>query len=375
VNHLGRVAPKGLRAVLGLCLLAVLASGCGSLPDLYDGHSIGRPRPRTGRYATATLGGATFADLDTLGRHRYRTALTEWNGIVFTCRAGHIDIAHVRKSADWTAYGAELTQKMLRAGETEFVVKVSDPVRYFVSINYPCDWRMKTPEERQQLSREVSIALGQYLGYAISIWHEIITWFGYRNVPLYPEFPSAFSWEDSFSDLLGSHLGAAALRDTEHTFDDAMTLIVRRELTKLGAQSRHVARQAAKAVYGKWYSGWFFFLVNMKKRNLDIGVDDGFITPWVVPGFGPCGDAEPQPYAIPSLEAIEELGFFARVEIEPGGLERKRLLRVAGLDPSDRSARVIPEVHFEPIMAHVRQDAVERFGPYVDVPWPDEESD
>lgn len=375
VNPLRHWPPGRIETVACLCVLGALATGCGHLPNLFDEHSAWRPRPRTGRYATATIGGATFPELRDVGRHGYVDRSNERSGIVYTCRAGHIDLAHVRKSADWTAYAAEITQKTLREGQTEFTLKVSDPVRYFVTLNYPCDWKDRTPEEQDRASREVSIALGQYLGFAISLWHEIITWFGYRNVPLYPEFVSAFSWEDCFSDLLGSHLGAAALRDAEHGFDEAMTLTLRHELEKLGVQPRDVAVQAAKAVEGIWYSGNFLFLVQMKKRNLDIGLDDGSITPWIVPGLDECAGAEPQPYAIPSLEALSEFGFDTRVEIEPGGLERNKIMRAAGLDPRQRSSRVVPEVHFEPIMAHIRRQAVERYGPYVDTPGPAEKLD
>ncbi len=33
----------------------------------------------------------------------------EGNGILYTCHAGHIDIAHARKAADWTGFLAAVT--------------------------------------------------------------------------------------------------------------------------------------------------------------------------------------------------------------------------------------------------------------------------
>jgi len=358
---------------VGLTAAALLFAGCGRQPNLFDDRGIGRPRPRTGRYATATIGGATFLDLDDAGMHSYYTGRRwERNGIVYTCRAGHIDLAHVRKSADWTAYAAEKTVAVIEKGQTEFSLKVSDPVRYFVTLRYPCDWSERSPIEKRRIATEVAIELGRYLGFAISAWHEIITWFGYRNVPLYPEFPSAFSWEDSFSDLLGSHLGAAALRDTVRPFDSAMTWALRNEMEQLGVQSKEVAAQAARKVEGNWYSDGFLFLVQMNKRNLDLGVDDGYITPWIVRQLDACPGAEPRSYAIPSLSALCDLGFAAKVEIEPGGLEKKKILQVVYPDPELRKDRIEPELHFRPIMEHIRWDAIERFGPEVDIPWPDE---
>lgn len=355
-----------------LGLLAVLAAGCGYQPNLLDEHGIGRPRPRVGRYATATIGGATFLDPNRLGSHGYYNSLLERTGIVYTCRAGHIDLAHVRKSADWTAYVAERTFALMQKGETQLRLVLSDPVHYTMTIHYPCDWDERPLEERDRLAREASIALGQYISFLGSTWHEIITWFGYRNVPIYPEFPSSFSWEDSFSDLLGTHLGSRALRDTEHSFDKAMTLILDAELEKLGAQSKAVAAQASRQVEGRWYSPGFLFLVEMKKRNLDIGLDDGAITPWIVPSLDACPNAEAQPYAVPTLEPLFELGFYVKVEVEPGGLERDRLLRAAYPEAETPPRLIVPAVHFHPIMARIKAEAVEKYGPEVDVPWPDE---
>ncbi len=358
---------------VGLLATALLLLGCGRQPNLFDEHGIGRPRPRTGRYATATIGGATFLDLDDVGMHSYYTGRRwERNGIVYTCRAGHVDLAHVRKSADWTAYAAEKVVAVIGKGQTEFSLKVSDPVRYFVTLRYPCDWNERPATEKRRLATEVAIELGQYLGFAISAWHEIITWFGYRNIPLYPEFPSAFSWEDSFSDLLGSHLGAAALRDTVRPFDIAMTLALKNELEMLGAQPKNIAAKAARQVECNWYSDGFLFLVQMNKRNLDLGVDDGHITPWIVRDLDACPGAEPRAYAVPSLSGLCELGFTAKVEIEPGGLERNKILQVVYPDPNKRADRIEPDLHFRPIMEHIRWEAIERFGPEVDVPWPDE---
>jgi hypothetical protein len=39
-----------------------------------------------------------------LGTHGYYYRPSEKNGIGYACRAGHVDIMHVRIAADWTAY-------------------------------------------------------------------------------------------------------------------------------------------------------------------------------------------------------------------------------------------------------------------------------
>jgi len=358
--------------VTTLAGVAGLLAGCGYQPNLYDEHGIGRPRPRVGRYATDTIGGASWRDPNLLGAHGYYNSLLEGDGIVYTCRAGHIDIAHTRKSADWTAYIAERTYAMIKNGQTRLSLVLSDPVRYSMTLNYPCDWDDRPAEERDELAREAAIALGQYVSYLGSIWHEIITWFGYRNVPIYGEFPSSFSWEDSFSDLLGTHLGAAALRDPEHSFDKAMTLALKKEMDKLGAQPTKIALDASRTVKGQWYSPGFLFLLEMKKRNLDIGLDDGHITPWIIRGVEGCPEAEPLSYAVPTLAPVFELGFWVKVEIKPGGLERDHLLEAAYPGLANRPRTIVPAVHFHPIMEHIRTEAVAKYGPDVDTPWPED---
>jgi len=368
--HNRRSSPRKAASAVILAVAASCLIGCGYQPNLYDEHTIGRPRPRVGRYPTDTIGGAAWCDPNLMGEHGYYNNLMEGEGIVYTCRAGHIDLAHARKSADWTAYIAECTFAMIKSGQRGLSLIPSDPVRYSMTLNYPCDWNERPAEERDRVAREISIALGQYLSYLGSIWHEIITWFGYRNVPIYAEFPSAFSWEDSFSDLLGTHLGAVALRDTDHSYDKAVTLALKNEMDRLGVQPPEVALEASRAVKGQWYSPGFLFLLEMKKRHLDIGLDDGHITPWIIQGVKGCPQAEPLPYAVPTLAPVFDLGFWVKVEIEPGGLERDRLLQAAYPELENLPRTIVPAVHLHPIMEHVRAEAVAKYGPNVDVPWP-----
>jgi hypothetical protein len=327
----------------------------------------GAPRIRLSSYASATLG-TPFIDPNDLGMHSYEGVGTEKNGILYTCRAGHIDIAHLRKAADWTAY---LTQKMyrqLQQGDTRFSFKLWEPSRYFVRLEYPQNWEQLPELERDQIARDISIKLGQYFAFTGLTWHEILTWFGYSSVPWYPEFPSAFSWEDTYSNLLGTHLAVQALLSTRHSYDEAMTLALNRELQDLEAQSKQTAARAAQAVKGNWYSGDLLFLVNIKKRNLDIGLDDGYVTPWIVPDLEGCERAEPKLCPAPNLNLLRLHGFSMKLELEPRELQKSSILRIAYPDPDERRKRIEPAMHFPIIMEYIRQDAIHRFGPEVDAP-------
>ena len=349
--------------------IVMFAGGCAlPRPDLFGLKDSARsPRIRLSCYASSTLG-SVFTDADNLGTHHYDNGKGEKNGIIYTCKAGHIDLPHVRKAADWTAYLAEEAYDKLRKGQAKFSFKLWEPSRYYIHFTYPEDWKQLPEAQRDQIARDISITLGQYSAFTALTWHEIITWFGYRPVLWYPEFPSAFSWEDTFSNLLGTHLAGKALRDTQRSYDEAMTIALDAEVQRLGAQPKSTAVEAAQQVKGLWYSGGILFLVDIKKRNLDIGLDDGFVTPWIVPGLAECQGGEPAPYPVPDLRVLDRHGFAVTFEIEPREMERRAILKIVYPDPGNRRKRLVPTVHFAPLMEHIRQDAVRRYGEEVDVP-------
>jgi hypothetical protein len=207
-----------MRRILWLCLVIVFLAGCARQPDLGDGMTLtSKARSRLGWCPSPVIGFATFSNPDDIGSHRYGFSVREKNGIVYTARAGHVDIAHVRKAADWTAYLSELTLAQLQEGQTTFSFRQREPSRYFVTLQYPEYWGGLTDETRESMARDVAIELGQYLAFLGGTWHEIVTWFGHNNSGLISEFSSAFSWEDTFSNLLGTHVASVALHDDEHT--------------------------------------------------------------------------------------------------------------------------------------------------------------
>ncbi len=352
-----RLAPAGLFGILGLAVL-----GCGKPPSLMGDTYVSPPRSRVGRYPTATVGGADFRGIDDLGEHHYANMLGEHNGIVYTCQAGHIDIAHVRKAADNTAYVADESVRKMEAGETELVFRFTSPARFLVTLQYPPDWDQWSAADKRDAAQQAAVTLGQYVSFIEATWHEIITWFGYRNVPFYPEFPSAFSWEDTFSNLLGTCLGGVALRDNEHSYDEAMTIALRSELEDLGIQSRETALKASERVRGQWYSDGFLFLIDIKKRNLDIGSGDGYITPWLVAGVPECAGAKPRRYPVPRLEELAAVGFQARLEIEPQAAKEKEVFTLLHGQDDRALQRIDPEMDFPRIMEFVRQDMIRRYG-------------
>jgi len=320
------------------------------------------PHNRAGTYPSPTVL-THFQDPFRLGSHHYEFNLSEKNGIVYTCKAGHIDIYHVREAADWTAFLAAKTFKHLSKDDTEFSFRLKEGSICFVRLTYPKFWAKMTQECKENAAYNISVGLGEYFSYIAGTWHEIVTWYGYKSGGIYPEFPSAFSWEDSFSNILGCHIGASALQDSEHTYDEAMTSALNSELEKLEVQPHEVARLAAESVEGIWFSGHLPGFVDMKKRNFDIGIDNGFVTPSIVPDICECKGAKPQPYRVPTLDCLSAYGLSMKFEIKPREWEKDKILSIIYPDKETRGNCIEPVKDFATIMNHIKKEAEKRYGP------------
>jgi len=310
-------------------------------------QGAGKPRLRFGAFWGSPIG-MEFAKPEKLGKHSYEFTLIETNGMVYTCKGGFIDIAHVRESADRTAYLRKVAYQNLIKGNEKFSLQVIEPSRYWVTLSYPENWDDYSIQQRRAIAKEISINFGQYLAHTSLIWHEILTWYGFATAGIFPDTISAFSWEDSYSDILGTRLAARALRDESLQYDEAMTELLFQTLQELEVQPCRVARKAAKKIEGKWYTGGFYFLVDMKKRNLDVGLDDFRITPWLVPGI--CPDAEPRSLPLPGLEFICDYGFDFEVEIEPRVLEKNKIYHSINLASNER---IRPQVDFPRVISFI----------------------
>ena len=307
--------------------------------------------------------GVRYVDADDLGQHGYRSGSRENNGIAYTCHGGHIDVTHLRKIADWTAYLAYQSREALLKDETEFRFKMFEPSQHYVRLEYPPGWKFLGPDMKHDIASEISACLGEYLAYTNSVWHEILTWHGFKAIGFYPEYNSAFSWEDNYSNALGSLIGGLAVRDSDHAYNEAVTLLVDEAMGRLGPQSKKTAKAAGEAVRGSWFVGGFI-RVTMVKRHLDVGLDDGQITPWLVPNVSGCEAPGPQPCPVPNLSLLREYGFHVTHEIKPREWEKHKILRAVYPDRKNRKDRIEPAKHFGVLMAHVQTVVNKRYGPY-----------
>jgi hypothetical protein len=288
--------------------------------------------------------------------------VSEKDGIAYTCRGGTVDVIHVRIAADWTAYLAAGAYRRLMNHQSGFSCGLAvDRSRTYITFTYPENWDSLPKIRQMAIAKEVALAVGPYLTFTMTTWHEMLTWYGFKCMGPFPEFPSALSWEDSYSNLLGTIIGVRALQDSEHNYNEAVKIALDQEMQKLGILPARAAKRATETVRGKWWTGSVIFMVDMKKRNFDIGLRDGYITPTLIPEVSECPDVEPMRYPVPKLDVLAKYGFSAKVEIEPHEWESDRILRVVYGDGPQK--RVDPQEHFAAIMHDVHVQATAMYGP------------
>jgi hypothetical protein len=268
-------------------------------------------------------------------------------------------MGHLRIAADWTAYLATKANRHLLKGDDGFSFKFSiEPSVYKINLVYPENWDDLPAAEKKQISREISIKLGQYLTYTATTWHEILTWFGFKMAGVLPQFHSAFTWEDLYSNLLGTRIAAKALEQTEYKYNEAMTLGIAREFKVLEALPKRVARAETEKVRGTWFGG-NYVAPDIRKRNFDAGVDDGFVTPTLLPSLR---DSEPISYPVPTLDFLADYGFDAYLHIEPRVWEKKSIFNVLYTNNWSSNQLIDPAAHFGRLIDYMKIVAEIKYG-------------
>lgn len=229
---------------------------------------------------------------DDLGPHRYdsgafsiggasqRAVFTkENNGLVYTCRGGFLDTAHVRDCADWTVYWAATIARLSVSGGTIELPEEGGRRRVIIRP-------LPAQLVKDYGLRRTSIAMAQWLAFEMSIWHEIATAYGWASIDVFPEYVSAFSPEDIYSNLLGIKIAGGMMLNagtvaTDSVYDRNLDTWLRATLDYLGAVSVKDGKDAMYLVDGVWWDSKARLpdprLV--LRRNLDTGLE---ITPWVV---------------------------------------------------------------------------------------------
>ena len=305
-----------------------------------------RPCCQLGMDQRVKLGGAevpgyrrpNVTGVDELGNHSYDSGLVpltadehgvdvEKNGIVFTCRGGFIDTAHIRDYADWTFYAGLRVARSLPEGTT-IEVPGDGAKRRVVVRPIPAE----IVAERGRFA--VAAPLAQWIAQRLALWHEIASWYGVESVKGFSEKGSAFSPEDLYSNILGMKIGAALVEGpiprTLEEYNVAMDAWIAAVLHRLDVLPVAEARIAMKSVDGLWWDSRKILPdpTMVLRRHVDTGSRQA---PWrledaMPPGEIPeqlreqCEDVPPLlTLSVPETIGSLRIADVVTVEIEPEG--------------------------------------------------------
>jgi hypothetical protein len=219
--------------------------------------------------------------VDQLGSHAY--ALTdgamevEGNGLLYSCRGGWIDTAHVRENADNVLFLALRIAAGL-GSETTIVIPGHGATTTIVVAPIPA----------AVIEREGALAvagvLAAWTAYRISIWHEVATWYGYEMIGGFSEKPSAFSPEDLYSNALGIRLALAILAEhrfrTDEEYGLAFSTFLEEALRRIEVQPVETSRAVMDALDGRWWDSSRRLPDNMLVTRRAFPRDDERVVPW-----------------------------------------------------------------------------------------------
>lgn len=312
-------------------------------------------------------------DVD-LGKHRYRVWIPTLGvlpssetsrGHLYTRHAGFVDLAHIRRSIDFTAYLHHEIRDGLTRRASHFSFESIDRTTYHCQLSYPDFWDDLEADQRARLIEEIAIEAADHASFDFSNWREIITWYGFHNVPGFPEKGSAFSYEDVTSHCIGALVAERALRTPGVPFDQAAAIELDREMTALHIVSKEDYLRAMALVKDKWWGE-----KTCLKRNIDVGCDDGQIETWLVRGLEPGIEPRPKIYPVPGRDFTDIEGYdctgMVVFECEPRMRERKEVMKLLGPEVT----RIRPDRDYPVIIARIEEEIKEEFGPHATVPYP-----
>ena len=294
-----------------------------------------------------------YGDPNGLGTHSYNFSGSEGYGVLYTLRGGSIDPDHVRGVADLTRWTYIRGKATIEKGNRRFSVGPGlEMTTNKVEIEYPDNWDNLARAEKKRIAHEAALIIAPVVSYNCSIWHEMITWKGTHFMLIEPEHNSAFSWDDLYSNMVGVELAMQAINDGHISVSDynrAMTALIAEELQTLKVVSRAKAIEIIESVRSTWHGDG-----KLMKRNMDIGYDDGIITPMIIPGY--C-EEPPVPRTIPTFAGLDELGIKVKYTIRSAYYENFELKKIAGT-----KSDVEPIKHYPTIMENIKQEAIDKYG-------------
>lgn len=316
--------------------------------------------------------------IDGVGAHNFDNGATPWgtddqqgvfasekNGLIYTCRGGFIDTAHVRDYADWTLYLATRIHKELASGGR---IDLGDEggARIVTVRPLPPSVRKDRP------LREIALRLGQWTAFNLSVWHEIATWYGWSSMSVFPEGASAFSPEDLYSNRVGIEIAAEVIVAHEITsegvYNKGFDAAFRKRLVELGAVEPPATRAALQLLDGVWWNSHEHLPDEalVIRRNPDVGRT---IVPWRVQASArtraaglPCTAGRPATAPNPDRWGDIQFSRYVTLTLRPAQMIADRFPYPRASDPT------ITPADYPHVLADVRRKLIARFGRGADKP-------
>ena len=331
-------AKNGMARLIVACLLAAALQACEST-SLGMTQIGGLPRP--GLFTSFSL-----PDTANLTPSRDPTADRRpfpKRGIVYTRRAGFIDLAHVFNTAVLENEATKTIEVALRENRRVIQLRELDRSRVTLTLEGVI------PDSEQGIRAEARAA-GACVLYDLMTWHEIITWFGYKSTYVWPEKPSAFTYEDTVSNLVGVDVFE---RIPGEATPAKLGAALRDDLNDLGLVDRRLASRAVHSVKGTWWGPWLY-----TRRMVDIGQNGGPIKPWLVPGTSKDGlHDERGPVAF--TDPCTEMPGAYSLRIVPPSWTLHRIRWSAPATPR----AIDPSKDFDPLMDVIATQVKQQLGP------------
>jgi hypothetical protein len=286
-------------------------------------------------------------------------------GIMYTCRAGFLDLSHIRESADIAKYAHDQLAPAMAEVALNHVDRAVCTLEwtnshYTFTFNKPAWWWDLDDAERTAIAREASIIEAQRIAIIVGTWHEIGTWWGQETVPPISEQNSALTWDDTTSHVVAAMVAGRALNDTQ-PWNLAVTKHLTDVLNELGVVSTACEDEAVHAVEGRWWWG-----DDPIRRDFDTGLANDAKTPWLAPNLPCCPGATPLTLSLPSLANIRGRDlrpcFALRIQTT------STMIRSA-LGCTDCPAALTSEHDILAATEHMREAVKATYGPDADDPY------
>jgi hypothetical protein len=157
---------------LGACIAAISCLWLGAMGttsaealDSWQARKVPRLRMAASPYPNWLLH-ILPTDVD-LGKHRYRVWIPTLGvipssetsrGHLYTRHAGFVDLAHIRRSIDFTAFLHHEIRDGLTNRASHFSFESIDRTTYHCHLNYPDFWDDLSAEKRERLIQEIAIS-------------------------------------------------------------------------------------------------------------------------------------------------------------------------------------------------------------------------